>query len=172
MMQLIYVKSRKPVQVGDIIKSGRTKFRVSNWMAPQHINSSGRVFVSRVSRTMEGQPESFFPHVFDLKFIEKKLTRTELQALQLEQRYRTPNQLGDALYGITRGCRNDMHEPDEQDVTATIRGRVFDNAGSNNELTVVITNYTTGMKDEFNLATLIAMARAAALRLDLDKELS
>ena len=54
-----------------------------------------------------------------------------------------------------------MHEPDEQDVTARVFGEVLDNAGSDNEFTVRIQQ--GGRYQHFNLATLIALARKAAL---------
>jgi hypothetical protein len=82
-------------------------------------------------------------------------------------RYRNFTQLGDDLLAITKGCRPDMHEPDEQGVSAHITGKTLDNAGFEHELHVVITNHTTGTKDVFNLAELVAMARVAALAPDL-----
>lgn len=35
---------------------------------------------------------------------------------------------GTRLTRVTNGCRVDMHEPDEQGVTAIVRGTGFDNA--------------------------------------------
>lgn len=75
------------------------------------------------------------------------------------------------LLKVTRGCRPDMHEPDEQDVTAIVRGRVFDNAGTDKEIVV---SFRKGVEDSgctasINLATLVALARIGAQAL-LDKE--
>jgi hypothetical protein len=64
------------------------------------------------------------------------------------------------LQGFLHGCRIDMHEPDEQEVTAKVTGRTFDNAGFDHEKHVVLTR-GTDHKETFkiNLATLIAIAR-------------
>ena len=69
------------------------------------------------------------------------------------------------LHSVTRDCRTDMHEPDEQDVSAVVTGLALDNAmGADpyhncQELTVGITQ---GVRTEwFNLADLIALARMA-----------
>lgn len=72
-----------------------------------------------------------------------------------------------ALLQQTEGCRDDMHEPDEQEVTARVRGRKLDNAmgadpeTNNGELTVGIKR--NGVNLWFNLADLIALARVANL---------
>lgn len=65
------------------------------------------------------------------------------------------------LRAFLKDCRIDMHEPDEQDVSAQITGDHLDNAGCGPEFTVVLTRH--GKKHSINLATLIAMARLAAL---------
>ena len=81
------------------------------------------------------------------------------------------------LLEITAGCRPDMHEPDEQDVSARVLGFTFDNAMGNRidenaliqgwqELAVVITRtYENGVtsNEVINLATLVALARKAVL---------
>ena len=61
----------------------------------------------------------------------------------------------------TRGCRPDMHEPDEQGVAAHVAGRVFDNAGSPSELRVTFET-ERGIEFTVNLATLVALARVGA----------
>jgi hypothetical protein len=70
------------------------------------------------------------------------------------------------LRSITVDCRDDMHEPDEQEVTAKVIGKTLDNAFScppakfsHNELMVVIER--DGKEEYFNLANLIALARVA-----------
>lgn len=53
-----------------------------------------------------------------------------------------------------------MHEPDEQDMTAVVYGKDFDNTGAGNELMVYL--YKNGKEvNRINLATLIALARLA-----------
>jgi hypothetical protein len=76
------------------------------------------------------------------------------------------------LLTITSGCRDDMHEPDEQGVSATMAGYSLDNAmgdyidqravtGGYQEYVVIIKR--TGRTPElFNLASLIALARIGA----------
>jgi hypothetical protein len=76
------------------------------------------------------------------------------------------------LLGITSGCRDDMHEPDEQGVSAHIVGYSLDNAmgdyvdqravaGGYQEYVIVIKR--SGRTPElFNLASLIALARIGA----------
>lgn len=75
------------------------------------------------------------------------------------------------LLEITEGCRADMHEPDEQDVSAHVLGNLLDNArgetvcahdivSGHQELIVVISR--EGKQESFNLATLIALARIGA----------
>jgi len=74
------------------------------------------------------------------------------------------------LLHITDGCRPDMHEPDEQDISAHVVGDHLDNAFGNcididailkkNQEYVVVIN-RDGTEDQFNLADLIALARMA-----------
>lgn len=78
----------------------------------------------------------------------------------------------DKLLQITSGCRDDMHEPDEQGVTAHVVGYTLDNAMGDDlhikaieegwqEIVVLITkdqNTTVTL----NLASLIALARIGA----------
>ena len=74
------------------------------------------------------------------------------------------------LLEATKGCREDMHEPDELNVIVT--GTHLDNAMGDNpynnccELTVGIkrTEGTGEVTYWFNLATLIALARKADIR--------
>jgi hypothetical protein len=76
------------------------------------------------------------------------------------------------LLDITEGCRPDMHEPDEQELTARVVGWKFDNASGEDinvqaidqgwqELVVILKRYVDGDVKiaHFNLATLIALAR-------------
>lgn len=73
------------------------------------------------------------------------------------------------LRNITKKCREDMHEPDEQGIGAYTTGWRFDNAfGSNpfnncGEMTIALENENTERREWFNLATLIALARKAKL---------
>jgi hypothetical protein len=72
------------------------------------------------------------------------------------------------LLRITRGCRPDMHEPDEQGVSATVRGRAFDNAGFEFEMRLTLRRTSErgdGSEEStatVNLATLVALARIGA----------
>ena len=91
------------------------------------------------------------------------------------------NEFGKRLLEITKACRVDMHEPDEQGVDAKVFYKKYfdypkgeksktrphlDNAmgdsGSCGELCIEIINSTTGKTERFNLATLIALARIGA----------
>lgn len=71
------------------------------------------------------------------------------------------------LLFITNGCREDMHEPDEQGVSVMFTGLSFDNAMGDDpynncqEMTIGITNIN-GETEWFNLASLIALARIGA----------
>jgi hypothetical protein len=87
----------------------------------------------------------------------------------------------DRLREITKACRPDMHEPDEQDITAILHGQNFDNACGDyidpdpkypecQEMVVEIRKTLEHDEDGepskwksefFNLATLIAIARTA-----------
>lgn len=71
------------------------------------------------------------------------------------------------LLEVTHNCRPDMHEPDEQGITAVVTGFQLDNAMGESPYD----NYgefTVGLKrgeadrEWFNLATLIALARVGA----------
>ena len=66
------------------------------------------------------------------------------------------------LQDATRDCRVNMHEPDEQGITAEVTGSILDNAGVSGELTVIIfrDNRPAAV---INLASLIALARVADL---------
>ena len=77
----------------------------------------------------------------------------------------------DRLNKFTEGCRDDMHEPDEQGITAIVAGDHLDNAFGDNPNEVG--EYVVVLKREFsnghigvecfNLANLIALARKASL---------
>ena len=78
----------------------------------------------------------------------------------------------DKLNAITTGCRDDMHEPDEQGITAKVIGTCLDNACGEDisdeanfrgyqEMIVIIERGEDSTP--FNLATLIALARKAKL---------
>ncbi len=71
---------------------------------------------------------------------------------------------------VTHGCRPDMHEPDEQGISAQIVGDHLDNACGNHVCDDAIANKyqeyvviidRNDRKEAFNLATLIALARMA-----------
>lgn len=81
------------------------------------------------------------------------------------------------LLRITEGCRPDMHEPDEQDLSATVIGDHLDNTmgeyvnaraieqGYQEYVVVLRRRLPTGMRTEYsriNLATLIALARVGS----------
>jgi hypothetical protein len=69
------------------------------------------------------------------------------------------------LRAFTEECRDDMHEPDEQDISADVFGHTLDNACGDDftsgEFVVKLRNDHTEEWDFFNLATLIAIARQA-----------
>lgn len=71
------------------------------------------------------------------------------------------------LLDITEPCRFDMHEPDNQGVSAVVTGTHLDNAMGDDpyrnfcEFTVGITQ--DERTEWFNLATLIALARMARI---------
>lgn len=73
------------------------------------------------------------------------------------------------LKSITKKCRDDMHEPDEQNINAVVAGYHLDNAMGDHpisncgELSVGITKDGGMTYEWFNLATLIALARKAKL---------
>lgn len=70
------------------------------------------------------------------------------------------------LRAVTHDCRDDMHEPDEQGLSARIVGNHLDNAFGNDpdsgEFVVIISRDDGGSEALFNLADLIALARKAA----------
>lgn len=71
------------------------------------------------------------------------------------------------LIEVTDGCNQIMHEPDQQGVTAVVRGDHLDNAMGDNpannadELTIGISRDDGQSYEWFNLASLIALARMA-----------
>ena len=73
------------------------------------------------------------------------------------------------LLEITKKCRDDMHEPDEQEIRAVTSGYHLDNAmgddpyNNSGEFTIGIINENSNKTEWFNLATLIALARKAKL---------
>lgn len=75
------------------------------------------------------------------------------------------------LVRFTEGCRLDMHEPDEQGLTAKFGpfGYGFDNAccyepqtGHKTDMGIWLINKESGKREWFNLADLVALARRAA----------
>lgn len=79
-----------------------------------------------------------------------------------------------ALKEITSRCRYDMHEPDEQEISAHVTGFKLDNAMGNaiipellisgsHEIVVTIRDNSFNETFSINLATLIALARLAQL---------
>lgn len=72
------------------------------------------------------------------------------------------------LLAATRGCRPDMHEPDEQGLSAKVTGKAFDNAGfPERELTLRLTRDVddggvAGTVTSLNLASVVALARLGA----------
>ena len=81
----------------------------------------------------------------------------------------------DRLKNITEGCRPDMHEPDEQELSAAVSGQHLDNAMGDRiqpwllerrrgvrGIAAAFASRKKGiMQENFNLATLIALARRA-----------
>ncbi len=71
------------------------------------------------------------------------------------------------LKKMTEGCRDNMHEPDEQHVHGVVRGYFLDNAfgddPKNNQGEFTIGIYRDGKIEWFNIATLVALARKAKL---------
>lgn len=82
---------------------------------------------------------------------------------------------GKRLLEATKDCREDMHEPDEQGISAIVTGYNLDNAMGdepyNNcgEFTVAIVQ-DDGHKEWFNLATMIALARIGAKSLEVAQQ--
>lgn len=71
--------------------------------------------------------------------------------------------LGDLCH-ITRDCREDMHEPDEQCLTAVVKGKSFDNAMlDESEKHLILTRRTPAGTEvvTINLCDLLALARKA-----------
>ena len=79
---------------------------------------------------------------------------------------------GQRLLTITEDCRIDMHEPDEQDVSARVYGQHLDNAmGESITIDDGFQEYVVILRrgiaaEKFNLATLIALARIGAERIN------
>ena len=78
------------------------------------------------------------------------------------------NKFSKRLNEATKDCRDDMHEPDEQEISAKVLGNHIDNAMGNDpdtncgELTVGIIK--DSKTEWFNLATLIDLARQAKIQ--------
>ena len=81
------------------------------------------------------------------------------------------SQVGKNLLKVTEECRDDMHEPDEQGLSARVVGYELDNAmGSSVTADAIIGGYqelvvVLNIRDEehlFNLADIIALARIGA----------
>jgi hypothetical protein len=113
--------------------------------------------MSRIKLTKEEQEEATAAYLLKKKDSTVSSMQKELKSLQ----------------HITRGCRPDMHEPDEQDLKALVIGNNLDNAMGNriepdmlaqghHEIVVILNRYTEEAGHEkyaINLATLIALAR-------------
>jgi hypothetical protein len=73
----------------------------------------------------------------------------------------------DALLWMTEGCRDSMHEPDENGIyDVHVTGTKFDNAGFDTEMHLVMNREEPDDAADkwasFNLASLVAMARLGA----------
>lgn len=72
----------------------------------------------------------------------------------------------EALLEATKSCREDTHEPNEQDLRVLFTGARFNNAGCEGELHIVLrrgSDFGPGQVDTYhNLASLIALARLGA----------
>lgn len=100
-----------------------------------------------------------------------RLTYEDRQRLNRER----SQKILDRLRLVTQGCRDDMHEPDEQDLKARVVGDHLDNAMGESFTLGVFRDYVmtqeflvilerSGFPTEvFNLADLIALARRANL---------
>ena len=81
----------------------------------------------------------------------------------IEEQIKDLKEIAVKLRRFTHDCRVDMHEPDEQNLSAKVVGRYFDNAygewEQGNEKIVVLKKGKKTFK--INLATLIALARLA-----------
>lgn len=84
----------------------------------------------------------------------------------------TINETLERLNKVTANCREDMHEPDNQGISAKVTGWQLDNAMGDNpyhncgEYTVGITQEDengNSFTEWFNLADIIALARKAQL---------
>jgi hypothetical protein len=78
------------------------------------------------------------------------------------------------LREVTKGCRPDMHEPDNQGLQAQVIGWELDNAFGN-QITIekgfqefVVILERDGKRTCFNLATIIALARLATVKPCID----
>lgn len=71
----------------------------------------------------------------------------------------------DPLVAFLAECKEDMHEPDEQDVSAKVVGDGLNNAfGNSGECQEMVVVFRKGKKEyRVNLATLIALARKAVV---------
>jgi hypothetical protein len=69
--QLVYSKSRKPVQIGDKVKTGRGElYYLQRIEEPRHSGSTGRVYLSKSKKPRdEFSYRSFFPGVIDAEWI-------------------------------------------------------------------------------------------------------
>lgn len=93
--------------------------------------------------------------------------------------YDYPREMCRRLLAITRGCREDMHEPDEQEIKCRVIGTTFDNAHGDDiredaveqgyqEIIVVLER--GDYCERFNLASLIALARQARWTLNVSED--
>jgi len=110
---------------------------------------------------------AFFKNFLRRRKMKKKMNYHERAMKYLKK-------VGQRLLVITKDCRPDMHEPDEQKVSALIVGNHLDNAMGNDisvrmieggyqEYVVILKKaYPLVSTDKFNLATLISLARVGA----------
>ncbi len=112
---------------------------------------------------------------------ERLKTRNRLgrSALRQVEAVRWMTEMRDTLIEITKDCRPDMHEPDEQDIAVVVHGDHLDNAcgesvdpdSDHQEFVIEIRHELEWNKDGsectkynsafFNLASLIAVAKTA-----------
>ena len=64
-MQLVYADSGLPVLLDhEVVTNDGKEYVVTGWREPQHVNSTGRVFV----KNKNGLIREFFPSVFGMEF--------------------------------------------------------------------------------------------------------
>lgn len=68
-MQLINLKTNKPVKTGEVVHDFRGKAAyVTGWQIPQHAGSTGRVYIQEMTdKRTHGE---YFPSVYNLEWVE------------------------------------------------------------------------------------------------------